>query len=273
MKLILTLALASLPIACSAKTPPAPPAQEAPVTTDCTTTLKPGSGDALRDAIEAAPKGAVLCVQPSRVVATLGFSRNITLRGVGDSPADVVIDADQEGPVLHVREDGIEVTLENLTLRGGLYDSGGALSLRSASSVTLRSCIVADNEAEEVGGGAFYVHSGRLSLTDCTLEENRAPMGGALLLSGDGNVSMSGGTIRGNKAERGGAAAMRHGGTLSLQGVAFAGNEATDSGGAAIYLKGSDRGTPTLSVQGSELPGGKGAIVDDGGLSTVSIQP
>lgn len=264
MKLILTLTLALLPVACAAKTPTAPPAQEAPVSSDCTTTLTPASGTDLRAAIDAAAEGAILCIEASEVLGTLGFSKSITLRGVGKSAADVVLDGDMQGPVLHVREDGISVRLENLTLRGGSYDSGGALSLKSDSSVALAGCVIADNSADEVGGGAFYVKAGTLTLTDCALTGNSGPKGGAVFLGG-GAVSISGGSISGNSAERGAAIAMRNGGALTLDGVSVSGNE----GREPIYLKGSDRGTPTVTATGLAAD----AIVDDGGRSTVTVTP
>ncbi len=261
---LLFLAVASS--ACAATKTPAP---EATVTTDCTTTLKPTSAAELRTAIDAAPDGAILCIEASTVTGTVGFSKSITLRGMGQ----VVFDGDGMGPVLHVREDGITVGIENVTLRGGAYDSGGALSLKSSSSVSLSKCVVTDNEAEEQGGGAFYVSAGSLSLAECDVTNNRGEVGGAFLVGSDGTVNVSGGRIAKNEGVKGGAIAMRHGGAVSLTGVTIADNEAESAGGAAIYLRGSDKGQPSLSIAGGSLSGGDPAIVDDGGRSKVTRAP
>jgi hypothetical protein len=264
------LGLAFATNACAASSKPAP---EATVNTDCTLTLKPGTATELRDAIAAAADGAILCIEPSTITGTLGFSKSVTLRGVGDSPGAVVFDGDGMGPVLHVREDGITVSLENVTLQGGAYDSGGALALKSSSKVNLSTCVVKDNEADENGGGAFYVSSGSLSLSDCDVSGNTGEIGGAILVTTDGSVSISGGRITANTGVKGGAIALRHGGTVTLAGVAVTDNEAEGHGGAAIYLRGSGKGTPSLTIAGGTVTGGAEPIVDDGGKSKVVRTP
>ncbi len=97
---------------------------------DCTTTLQPSGGDdtnALATALEDAESGDVICLEEGTfdVRSTLFVSNNaqLTLKGIGPSPDDVVLDY-AEAP----DGDGIEVTtpgftIENLWLKNTPQDS------------------------------------------------------------------------------------------------------------------------------------------------------
>lgn len=76
------------------------------------------------------------------------------------------------------------VTLNNLTLRRGSADLGGAIKATGNPGIghlTLKKCILAANRATSAGG-ALHITGAGLALDGCTLYGNDAPRGGALAL-------------------------------------------------------------------------------------------
>ena len=74
-----------------------------------------------------------------------------------------------------------QTTLNNLTIQRGaaVTDSGGAIRLDFDGNLTLNNCVLADNIANDGGGGIS--NGGRsVSLTGCTFSNNQADRGGAI---------------------------------------------------------------------------------------------
>lgn len=81
---------------------------------------------------------------------------NLTIIGMGGNPGDVVVDADHQGRILDLISAG-SIRIENLTLRDGVADEGGAIYCYN-SSLRLNRVDLRDNIASESGGG-IYLHA------------------------------------------------------------------------------------------------------------------
>jgi len=234
------------------------PPQSAPTTKEtavpkpeCTQTLSPEGS--LREAVEAATDGAVLCLQPGTYSSELEIHRSITIRGLSEDPRATTLNSQGDYPVIAVRGRDIAVVLEDLTLRGGGEDSGGGLLLSTWADVTLRRCRIEGNNSYIVGGGGIYMATGRLWLEDCTLEGNRADEdGGAILMDNDSELVMRDGTISGNQAGSGAALTLR-GGTALLEGVTIRDNEARNADAVDIYLRGGSGKPMHVTLRGCTL--------------------
>jgi len=219
-------------------------------TDDCTLTLEPGAD--LRQALAGAGDAAVICLPPGTYSGSHLLERSVTLRGLGDG---VVLDAGQDGPVVAVQADKLVVSIERVTLTGGLWVNGGGVALEGRSDVTLTGCTVRGNQAGEYGGGGLFAGRGKLVVKDSVIEDNESRWGGGVLADTVSWVVLEGTTIRGNKASRGGGLAVRDGAKVELIGGSIAGNQATDADGAPVYVAGTTSRGPELSIRGTSIDG------------------
>src|SRR5262245_41499991 len=160
------------------------------------------------------------------VIAPAGGS--LTIVGNGDV---IERSAAKGTPAFHLFmvDAGASLTLENLTLQGGLsyssgrwdVDSGGAINNRGAltlRSVTVQNNVVQGNAGFGALGGGIY-SDGTLSLENCTIRNNQAlggagfrwefgsvnggwGVGGGLYVAG-GQATLLGTTVTGNVAKGG----------------------------------------------------------------------
>ena len=195
----------------------------------------------LARAVKSAPDGATLTID-GEIKATsdtgnngeIVINKNLTIkRATGASSA--VIDANKDTGskpkhrIFKVKS-GNTLTLENLTLKGG----------------------IAEMSDMDGGGGVYVETSGKLimtgsSITDCEAigdtGANKYGEGGGVY--NKGTVKMTGGEIRNNKARNGGG--IDNNGTLILTNATLTGNTATFIGGALCMSDGSS----------NEMTGGK----------------
>jgi hypothetical protein len=182
----------------------------------------------------------------------------LTLQGAGADTT--VIERAADAPtfrLVHVAATGA-LTLEGLTLRGGLASSGpqlkpgggllndwgvvvltrttltgnaagggGGLANRGGT-VLLTQTLVARNEAFSPTDGGGLLNMGTLLLSETTLANNRAESGGGLATSGTALVTNV--TVAGNEATVG-AGVFQSGGTLTIVTTTFARNHAVVEGG------------------------------------------
>ncbi len=121
------------------------------------------------------------------------------------------------------------------------------------------------------GGGAVYNLGGAtLSVTDSTLSNNSAHVGGGIF--NGGTLTVSGGTFSDNSAYYGGA--IDNGGTATVSNSTVSGNTATYGGGVynagTLTVSGSILGPATIS--GITVPGNsasEGGGIDNAGTLTV----
>ena len=266
--ILLIVAHLALP-ACQGRAEEPPPAPEEPrpvSSPDCTVTVEP-SKDSLYTALRDAEPDATLCLKPGTWTGTHVVERPVTIQAL--EPGTVVLDAGGEGPVLAVEGDGLKVVLQGLTLKGGSFNAGGAISLEVRSDVHLLGCTLTGNRTGDYGGGALYARRGKFVLKDCRLEANEGKTGGAILADGISDWEIRGSTITGNKGERGGAMAIRDGARVMISDCTIEGNEATEGGGAALWVDGTSTRGPELMIHGGKLSGGTPPIHDADDKATI----
>ena len=120
----------------------------------------------------------------------------------------------------------VQSTIDGFTIRGGnatgtQVDSRGGGVYNFGNHLTLRHCVLADNEASGTGG-ALYGVDGRTIFDRCTVRGNRAAGGSAVYLFADGDFI--GSLIQGNVSPSGGTAVTVQDGTSTFTNVAIAFN-------------------------------------------------
>ena len=161
----------------------------------------------------------------------------------GDDAADFANYGDNSYHVIVVKEDTVGTRLEGVTVRGGsaslndgMHQSGGGVFCENAS-LTVRDCILEDNQAFRSGGGIYGFNSGGTSslwLERCTIRRNRhmTPVG-----SGGGVLAAAGSTFiectfESNHAPLAGSGAgLKTSGSL-IDSCVFENNGAAEDGGA-----------------------------------------
>ena len=160
------------------------------------------------------------------VTQTVYSSKSLTVRGgytttnwtTSDPAANATtLDALGRGRVVYLTGgSGVLATLENLTLRGGLTNSGGGGVSDNGAQVTLANAIVRDNSG--YGGGGLYVSSpGILTVTNSLLTGNTASFGGGIFNSA-GKLALINSTLSGNQSSTGNPA-LDGGGAIDQYGT------------------------------------------------------
>ncbi len=181
----------------------------------------------------------------------LVLTRSAHLRGEDGA----VLDAAGFGSVVQVHEDDLELTLENLTLRGGHADAGAGVRLGGYSTLRLRGCTVEGCRAPSNTGGGAWAWRGTLVLEDCTFRDNAARAGSDVMATGTARVEI----LRGSYA---GDLAAREGATLLLEDARVEGR---------LDVRGTTTRAPSVRLVGSAPAGGvhndpvlPGVVAEDG---------
>jgi hypothetical protein len=160
----------------------------------------------------------------------LDITDGMTINGAG--AGSTVIDGRGVDRLLEVHPEAGDVTLPDLTLRGGSHpESGGGILATSGGGVTLARSLVLDNQATGAwrtpGDGSVTVDSSKVS-------GNYSASGGAgLANSGRGTLVVIGSTISGNLSDGDGGAIDNAGeGDLTVIATTLSGNVASGEGGA-----------------------------------------
>lgn len=178
------------------------------------------------------------------------------------------------------------LTLHDLTVTGGtstsLLAGGAAIEATRAATITITNCHLHDNNADgqingsdgtESGGygGAIYIHSGSLSISDSTFVHNFALQQGGAIYAAAAVTTIKGTSFYSDTAgESGGAVETAAG--LSVDSSTFTSETAITGGGGAIEANGS-----TLTITGSTFTGnsasGNLATSDGGAVNAVLSGP
>ncbi|UTC44327.1 leucine-rich repeat protein [Treponema sp. OMZ 857] len=199
---------------------------------------------ALKDAVDNATAGETIFIRgtvqatadTSTVTGNSGditINKNLTIKGESETSIGI-LDANKNtgGKPKHrifKVESGKTLTIQNLTLTGGIADGTG----------------------EAGTGGAIYAKGATVNINGCTLKGNEAKSGGAICAEKDGStpssVTISGGTIGGTGADANkatgtdsdngfGGAVFIKGSTVNINGCTLEGNKAKNGGG--VYMEG-----------------------------------
>ena len=123
--------------------------------------------------------------------------------------------------------------LDNTTVSGNTADKGGGIYQGFSGAVTVIESFVTGNTADLAGGG-IYVNGDTTTLTNSTVDLNRAvgvsADGGGVYITGAATLHVNGSTINDNTAvDRGGG--IYHYGELNLTNSTLSGNTADKGGG------------------------------------------
>ena len=159
------------------------------------------------------------------------ITATLTINGTG--AATSVIDGQSLDRLLDLRGSA-NVTLNNLTLRGGLVASnqyGAAAKLASGTGLTLTGVVMTANQAGS--GGAIYNYQGVVTANDSTISNSAATNWGGGIYNDRGMVTLVRSTLSGNTSGNDGGAinSAGSGARLILVNSTLSGNSASGLGG------------------------------------------
>ena len=247
-----------------------------------------GPGDSLQAAIDAAPDGSIIYLDPGTYFEhDLVVNKDIMIRAnetLGGTRANTVIDARGEGRIFTVGN-GHEFYLDNLTLQNGFVSgNGGAISTTGfilyIVSTTITNCTAtghggavytfngmtvvafstisrcsATGTAPGSAGGAIYSAQGVLITGYSTFTDCSAPSSWGGAIESDSFLGVISSTFTRCSAVDGGALDFYQDGAIVLDST-FTGCTATRNGGAIWYLEGG-----TLDMVSSRFTGCSAAEV------------
>ncbi len=195
--------------------------------------------DAIQEGINAAIAGDTVLVADGTYTGDdnrdLDFNgKAITVRSENGA-ASTMIDcqgslAQHRGFVFRSGETAASV-LEGFTIRDGHMDEGGAILCRSASSPTIRNCVLADNFSKYRGGGIYCWDGSNVTITGCTIEDNVSLDDGAGVYCSGSELTVTDCVIRRNAAAwSGGGIYLTHS-SPTITDCTITGNTATWAGG------------------------------------------
>ena len=189
-----------------------------------------GAGS-LRLAVTNAASGDVIRFAPSTDGTLIVLDERIIISGktvtvIGNGMMTTLLGSSGEDRIFSVVDEGT-LHLRRVSLQDGVAPRGGAIRVRSGSTLTVSGVRIMNCEATGNGtstlvqGGGAIATEGFVSISNCLLMNNRATgtlgSGGAILISPLGNLRAINSTITGNEANRaGGGIEDASGGTADI---------------------------------------------------------
>lgn len=225
----------------------------------------PGSGTlgdpycTIQLAIDNAVSGDVIEVAPGTYNESPKVNGLVlTIRGTQGRDVTTV-QGDGTQPVFTATSDA-ELTIEGLTVTGGLGD-GGAVRC-SSCALTVTNSTLTGNFANNAGGAIYFAGSTgkKLTVTGSTISNNYAFGGGGafFLLNGAGEIEDS--LIQSNTATQGGAVASGADELLTITSSVIRNNSASVSGGF-LFMNNAGGLTMTNSTVSGNTAGNGGAVI------------
>ena len=182
--------------------------------------------------------------------------RELTLIGVGENPP--IIQAHPDGPEqassrLFWVLSGADLTIENLWLRHGNADNGGAIDVLS-STLTLKSSRISDNIANR-GGGIGTSGDVTLTVDDSEISGNYANVSGGGIRSTAGNLFIINNSriINNESVQHGAGISAGSSSQLFVTDSVVAGNHAGGVGGGIGATEIGVSGGPPVEISNSEI--------------------
>lgn len=166
------------------------------------------------------------------------FANSLTINGNGST-----IDA---SPLANhrifdvVAGGGLSLVLNDLVLRGGTAQAGGAIRFDGndqSESLVFNRCWVTDNATSLSSGGGINANDAELFIDSSTFSSNHAVLLGGGIFIAAGSLVITNSTISGNEAGQDGGGIYADGSFSLLFNATVAANQAGDQGGG-IYQEG-----------------------------------
>jgi len=195
----------------------------------------------------------------------LYIDKSLTLTSDGDVSETSLKGIKDGGSVIVIVEDGLDITLENITIMDGFDLKGGGISVRGSSKLTIRNCTIQNNGATYYGGGGIYIANGELSVIRSRIIKNAAIIGGGVLVDGGAQAIFKSSLIVENGGQRGGGGiCLKESAVGEILNCTLADNFVVEETGKNIYLWGSITDQPSVKIMNSVL-----AEREDGNSITV----
>jgi len=192
---------------------------------------------------------------------TIDGNTNLMIEGAG-----FTVDGQDSVGVRPFSIENGTVTIQNITITGGDYGTGGGI-YNWSGTLTVNNSTISGN-AGGFNGGGIYNNNGTVTVNNSTISGNSANDGGGIF-NWSGTVTVNNSTISGNSADSGsGGGIENNSGTLNLSSSTVSDNSAVDSGG----INNDSGGTVTISnstISGNLVVGVGGGIAN-GGTLTIS---
>ncbi|HMQ04014.1 MAG TPA: Ig-like domain repeat protein [Pyrinomonadaceae bacterium] len=241
-----------------------------------------GAGSLRQAVIDACPGSTItfdlddgLTTVTSPITLTSGeivIDKDLIIQGPGAD--QLTISGNNTSRIFSV-EGVIDVEFIGLTLTGGngvgssFSGSGGAI-LNQGSSLSLNSLVISTNTASGFGGAIYYRGGGgSLTVTNSTLRDNTASLGGAIA-TGNGITSLVNSTVADNRSTFAfGTGTLELNGTVNIVNSTISGNQVPNGSGngGALWVFG------TVTVRNSTITNNSAAGVNSaGGILLVAGQ-
>ncbi len=185
---------------------------------------------------------------------------------IGPGQGALTIDGNQNHQLFII--DGATVSLNSLTISGGISATGGAgIYARSSSKVSISHSTVSGNSTF-YGGGIFANSGSTVSLYSSTVSENTATKGGGISAVDSSIVSLTNSTVSNNTASWGGGI-YAESSSVNLANSTVSNNSASSSGGGISVKTSSSLSLTNSTVSSNSAAGGGGIYAYYG--SSVSL--
>lgn len=238
----------------------------------------------LKQAVESAEAGGVITVM-GNVTAThhsnnngaISVTTSLTIKGSGLA---TVLNANKNtgskpGHRIFTVENGGKLTLENITLTGGMATGttledkfGGGIFVKERCEANLKNCTIKSCAADKFGGA--ICSEGKLTLDGSTIggssaNANEAEYGGAICVRIKGSVTMKSGFLMANKvtASGGGVYVEGSGASFAMTGGEIKSNHAASGGGGVCVHRGTFTLSGSASIESNTASGDGGGIYVD----------
>jgi hypothetical protein len=183
----------------------------------------------------------------------------IYVQGASPTLEDLALEGGADGSLLSI--DGGAPAVSDSSFSGGEADYGGGVFLTSGG-LTLTRCTLSNNRAEYAGGALYAASGAWVQLTDTDVVENRVSRGdgAGLYLAGSNTLEIEGGAFSDNQLDtyetdgEGGALWLGSGGDAAVSGATFQENLAYQGG--AVATRGSIAFSDTSVTENSAWYGG-----------------
>lgn len=165
-------------------------------------------------------------------IGSIAISVPVTVTGAGIS-STVINGAQLDQVFTFMAALPAQVTLKNLTLTGGMHNSGGG-GASFSGNVSVTNIGVANNKTQSDSGGGLWAGSGTLTVTNSTFTGNQsgstaAYFGGGAIYAN--KVTISNSTFTSNRTPNGSAGAV-NGNNITITNSTLSGNSCAKMGGA-----------------------------------------
>ena len=242
------------------------------------TTYNSGDAAALQAAVDAARAGDTIKVagtcagveQRAGISQTVYIAKPLTVRGgytttnwITSDPINypTLLDAQQAGRVIYLMGgSGVNVTLDNLSVRNGLTSDVGGGILNNSGVLYVSNTIISGNSAYM--GGGIRNEQGTLTVVNSVFANNSSSVWGGGIANYSGTLRVSSSTFTSNTSSSYGGG-IADNGYLTVTHSTFVSNTAQRGGGMFVYWGQISMTNSTLSgnssIQGGASNGG-GAI-------------